>query len=64
MHRILCLLWLTFSAVALMASDSVVVNCDAGQSLNKAISLLNKDRPLFWSRGCAPNTWTSPDSRT
>jgi hypothetical protein len=45
MHRLLILLLLTdFSAITALA-DSVVVNCDAGQSLNTAISKLNKQIP-------------------
>src|SRR5215469_1333954 len=53
----LVLLLLTFSAITALAesmtvdvekrdrAESVVVNCDAGQSLNKAISKLNKEVP-------------------
>lgn len=45
MFRILCFWLLMFSAAALMASNSVQVNCDAGQSLNTAISQLPKEGP-------------------
>jgi hypothetical protein len=44
MRKILVLLLLTFSAYAALA-NSVVVNCDEGQSLNAAISKLNKEGP-------------------
>ena len=44
MHRLLVLLLLALSAITALA-DSVVVNCDGGQSLNSAISKLNKQIP-------------------
>ena len=44
MRRLLFLLLLTFSAITAWA-DTVAVNCDAGQSLNRAISKLNKEGP-------------------
>src|SRR5215469_3833332 len=57
MRQLLVLLVLTFSAITALAqsmtvdaekrdrAESVVVNCDEGQSLNTAISKLNKQRP-------------------
>ena len=50
MFRILCFWLLVFSTAALMAGNSIQVNCDAGQSLNKAISQLNPVPPVPWSR--------------
>jgi hypothetical protein len=44
MRRLLVLLLLTFSAITALA-HTVAVNCDAGQSLNTAISKLNKEGP-------------------
>ena len=44
MRRIVLLLMLTYGAIAVVAQN-VVVNCDAGQSLNAAISKLNKQGP-------------------
>src|SRR5215469_5258159 len=57
MRQLLVLLVLTFSAITALAesmtvdvekrdrAESVVVKCDAGQSLNRAISKLNKQGP-------------------
>jgi hypothetical protein len=44
MRRLLVLLLFTFSAITVWA-DTVAVNCNAGQSLNSAISKLNKQGP-------------------
>ena len=44
MRKILVLVLLTLSAISVLA-DNVVVNCNAGQSLNSAISKLNKQIP-------------------
>ncbi|HTS36741.1 MAG TPA: right-handed parallel beta-helix repeat-containing protein [Candidatus Solibacter sp.] len=54
MRRILALLAVIFASTLAMAT-SIVVNCDAGQSLSQALSTLNKNTPnTVWVKGtCA-----------
>jgi hypothetical protein len=51
MRRILALLALLFASTLVMAT-SIVVNCDAGQSLSQTLSTLNKNTPnTIWVKG-------------
>lgn len=51
MRRILALLALLFASTLVMAT-SIVVNCDAGQSITQTLSTLNKNVPnTIWVKG-------------